>query len=172
MRKPCACNTTHGQTARYVNSPNTGGDARLLCNRSHVMTFKVTLVGAHAHEHTPAIALYAIEPNGRVGKKIATVAEGQLTVQRDQKGAVAFGPDVEDAASLDAKGFVTLRLADHLPTWEENKEIQIPAQWWRGWLWFTTCVSGTVSRCYPFLLKQTALRAIALGQRQIIFPKR
>jgi len=135
------------------------------------MTFKVTLVGAHAHEPTPAIALYAVEPNGRVGEKLAAVVEGQLALPRGRKGAVALGPDVENAASLDPKGLVTMRLADQLPIWERDKEIQIPSQWWRGWLGFTTCVSGSVSRCWPILLEQSAMRAMALGQRPIIFPE-
>lgn len=129
------------------------------------MAYKVTLVGAQAHEQTPAIAVYAVDVRGRVGRKIAVVANGQLELPTDRSAVVAFGPDVADASTLDPKGLVTLRLADQMPIWDRNNEILLPPNWWRSWIGLQICVSGNTYRCFPFILELGALRAIGLGQR-------
>jgi hypothetical protein len=135
------------------------------------MTFKVTLVGAQPHETTPAIAVYAVDAQGRPSHKIGAVADGRLAISHDHTGVIAFGPDVADASSIDPQGFVPVRLADQLPIWERAGGIDLPASWWRGWLGFQICLSGTVTRCTPFRLPLPVLRSIALGQRPIIFPE-
>jgi hypothetical protein len=136
------------------------------------MAYKVTLVGAQAHEQTPAIAVYEVDARGRVGRKIAVVTDGQLDLPADRTVVVAFGPDVADVATLDPKGLVTVRLADQLPIWERNNDILLPPNWWRGWLGFEICVSGNTYRCFPFILEREALRAVALGQLRPVFPER
>jgi hypothetical protein len=127
------------------------------------MPYKVTLVGAQAHEQTPVIAVYAVDARGRVGNKIAAVANGQLYLPTDRTAVVAFGPDVAEASTLDPKGLVTLRLADQLPIWDRNNEILLPPNWWRGWLGFEICVNGNTYRCFPVFLDRDTLRAIGLG---------
>lgn len=134
------------------------------------MSYKVTLVGAEAHEQTPGIAVYSVDARGKIGKKIAVVTKGQLDLSSDRNAVVAFGPDVEDASKFDPKGFVTVRLADQLPIWEREKEILLPPNWWRGWLGFEICVSGNTYRCFPFFLDVDAFRVFGLGQ-PIIFPE-
>lgn len=136
------------------------------------MSFKVTLVGAEAHEQTPAIAVYSVDLRGQLGKKLAVVENGQLDLPKDRNALVAFGPDVADPSALDAKGFVSLRLADQLPVWEREKEILLPSNWWRGWRGFEICLSGSAYRCFPFLLDRQTLRAIGIGQLPPFRPER
>ena len=134
------------------------------------MSYKVSFVGAHAHEHTPPVALYAVDLRGRIGAKIAVVTEGSLTLPRIEGDVVALGPDVEEIGAVDPKALVLLRLSDQVPLWEQDGTIEVPSQWWRGWLWFTICVSGRVFRCFPFWLRQPQLRAIGLGRYDPVFP--
>ena len=136
------------------------------------MSYKVTLVGAQAHEQTPAIAMYAVDARGRVSKKISVVANGHIDLPADRNAVVAFGPDVAELSTLDPKGLITLRLADQLPIWGSSKEILLPPNWWRGWLGLEICVSGNTFRCFPFILGLDALRGIALGQRRPIIYER
>ena len=136
------------------------------------MSYKVTLVGAEAHEQTPAIALYSVDVRGQVGKKIAVVTNGQLDLPKDRNAVVAFGPDVADSSTLDTKGFVSLRLADQLPVWEREQEILLPPNWWRGWRGFEICVSGNTYRCFPRFLDRQTLRSISLGQLPPFRPER
>lgn len=135
------------------------------------MSYKVTLVGLQAHEQTPAIAVYAVNARGQATKKIAVVTNGELNLPSDRNAVVAFGPDVADASTLDPKTLVTLRLADQLPIWEQKNEITLPGNWWRGWIGLQVCLSGSVSQCYPRFIGIDALRAIALGQQDIILPE-
>ena len=135
------------------------------------MAYKVVFAGAQPHEQTPQIAAYSLDTLGRVTGKIAVSTDGQLDIKRGKSAVIALGPDVEQAADLNPQGLVTLRLADQLATWEKTGEIILPSQWWRGWLGFTTCVSGNAFRCFPFL-EHASLRAIALGRQPIIFPER
>lgn len=135
------------------------------------MAYKIVFAGAQAHEQTPQIAVYALDMLGRVASKIAVATEGQLDIKRARTTVIALGPDVEQPAELNPQGLVTLRLSDQLPIWEKTGEILIPSQWWRGWLGFTTCVSGNAYRCFPFL-ERANLRAIALGRQPIVFPER
>jgi len=130
------------------------------------MNFKVTFAGAEAHEQTPNIALYAVSA-GKIGKKIATVEKGQITIEKDATGTVAFGPDVHDPSTLDPQSLLTVRLADQLPVWRNNNVVAIPAQWWRNWLSFLICLSGKASRCWPWLLMEEplqTLKAFSLGR--------
>ncbi|MGB6745520.1 MAG: hypothetical protein WBE38_17875 [Terracidiphilus sp.] len=135
------------------------------------MAYKVVFAGAQAHEQTPQIAVYSLDTLGRVTGKIAVSTDGELDINRAKSAVIALGPDVEQSADLNPQGLVTLRLADQLATWEKTGEILIPSQWWRGWLGFTTCVSGNAYRCFP-LLELASLRANALGRQPIIFPER
>jgi hypothetical protein len=136
------------------------------------MSYKVTLVGAEAHEQTPNIAVYSLDASGRVTGKIAVVSDGKLDVSDKHGDVVAIGPSVENLSDLDPKGLVTLQVSQQLAAWNRTGEILIPPQWWRGWLGFRTCVSGSAYRCFPFLLEPLQLRAIGLGQQPIIFPER
>jgi hypothetical protein len=135
------------------------------------MAYKVVFAGAQPHEQTPQIAAYSLDTLGRVTGKIAVSTDGELDINRAKNAVIALGPDVEQTAGLNPQGLVTLRLADQLATWEKTGEILIPSQWWRGWLGFTTCVSGNAYRCFP-LLELASLRANALGRQPIIFPER
>lgn len=135
------------------------------------MAYKVTFVGAQAHEATPEIAVYSLDTLGRITGKLAVANEGKLALKTDAHAVVAFGPDVPNPEKLDPKGLVTLRVSDQLPLWKQTGEIQIPSQWWRGWLGFVTCLSGNAIRCNPFF-DLPGLRAIALGRQEIIFPER
>jgi hypothetical protein len=129
------------------------------------MAYKVTFVGAQPNEQTPTVAVYEVDARGKIGKKIAVSAKGQLDLPADRNAVVAFGPDVADESTLDPKGLVTLRLADQRPIWDRNNEIQLPANWWRGWIGFQICVSGKTYRCFPFILDPPIFRDIALGRR-------
>ena len=135
------------------------------------MAYKVVFVGAQAHEQTPQIAVYSLDSPGRITGKIATVTNGQLDLSRAQSSVIALGPDVANPSKLKSEGLITLRLADQLPLWNQTGEIQIPSLWWRGWLGFTVCLSGTAQRCNPFL-DLAGLRSIALGLQTITFPER
>jgi hypothetical protein len=135
------------------------------------MAYKVVFAGAQAHEETPQIAAYSLDTLGRITDKIAVLTGGELDIQRAKSAVIALGPDVEQPAGLRPEGLVTLRLADQLPVWEKTNEILLPSQWWRGWLGFITCVSGSAYRCFPFL-ERADLRAIALGRERVIFPER
>jgi len=136
------------------------------------MAYKVLLVGAQTHEQTPQIAVYSLDSIGRITGKIAVVIDGQLSISSKHGDVVALGPDVENVADLDTSGLVTLRLADQLAVWDKTGEILIPGPWWRRWLGFYTCLSGTVQKCFPWFRDLRALRANALGLRPIIFPER
>ena len=135
------------------------------------MAYKVTLVGAAAHEQMPAIALYSLDALGRISGKITVVSNGELNLAERRADIVALGPDVENPASLDPAGLVTLRLADQLPQWDKTGEILIPSQWWRGWLGLTICVSGNAYHCRPIVIDPLVARAVGLGLRQPIFPE-
>lgn len=136
------------------------------------MVYKVVFVGAQANEQTPQIAVYSLDTFGRVKEKIAVSSGGQLDLSRAKGAAVvAFGPDVADIADVDSETLVTVRLADQQPVWEQSGAIEIPSLWWRGWLPFTICLSGTANRCFPFW-ELEGLRAIALGLEEIILPER
>lgn len=135
------------------------------------MAYKVIFVGAQAHETTPHIAAYSLDTLGRVTGKIAVSAEGKIDLKAESNAVIAFGPDVPNPAKLDSKNLVTVRVSDKLPLWKQTGEIQIPSQWWRGWLGYVTCLSGNAYRCTPFF-DLPGLRAMALGRRPIIFPER
>jgi hypothetical protein len=130
------------------------------------MSYKVTLIGAQPHEQTPAIAVYAVDSRGKIGRKLAVIHDNELDLPEERGAVVAFGPDVADAASLDPKGLVTVRLADQLPTWQKTG-VLLPPSWWRPWIGLQACVSGTVMQCTPRVLGPLDLRALALGQRPI-----
>jgi hypothetical protein len=130
------------------------------------MSYKVIFVGAQAHEDVPAVAVYAVDRRGRVGKKIAAVSNGELSLPEGRPAVVAFGPDVADPAALDPATLVTVRLADQLPVWERGG-VQLPGGWWRGWIPLQICLTGTVNQCYPLVLRVEELRAKALGLRGI-----
>jgi hypothetical protein len=135
------------------------------------MAYKVTFVGAQAHEETPQIAVYSLDTLCRITNKIAVVADGKVDIKTAPGAVIALGPDVPNPSDLDPKGLVTLRVADQLPLWKQTGEIQIPNQWWRGWIGFVTCLSGNAYRCNPFF-DLPGLRAIALGLQQVSFPER
>jgi hypothetical protein len=136
------------------------------------MPYTITLVGAQANESTPNIAVYTFDARGRIDAKVAVAAAGQLDIDpRRLPRIVAFGPDADELSSLDPASLLTVRLSDQVPIWEKNNAILIPAQWWRRWLGFLTCVSGQAFRCFPFILGLTELRSIALGQEPIRLPE-
>ncbi len=135
------------------------------------MAYKVVFVGAQAHEQTPPVAVYSLDAVGRITGKIAVATDGQLDLSRAKGAVVALGPDVTDTATLNPEGLITLRLADQLPVWNASGEIQLPSQWWHGWIGFVTCLSGNAERCNPFF-DLGGLRAIALGLGPVIFPER
>jgi hypothetical protein len=136
------------------------------------MAYTITLVGAQANETTPAVAIYSLDARGRIAAKVAVAAAGRIDVDAAKlPSLVAFGPDVEDPGSLDPKSLLTIRPADQAATWERNKAILIPAQWWRRWLGFLTCVSGKAFRCFPFVIGLPELKRIALGQQPIHLPE-
>jgi len=130
------------------------------------MALKVVFAGTQANEPTPRVAVYSLDALGRVKEKIAAVKDGQLDLSRVKAPVVAFAPDVEKPSELKAENLVTVRLADQLPAWNSTGIIEIPSQWWRGWLPFTICLSGTASRCFPFWGFE-GLRGVALGRQQI-----
>jgi hypothetical protein len=74
------------------------------------MSYKVTLIGAQPHEQTPAIAVYAVDSRGKIGRKLAVIHDNELDLPEERGAVVAFGPDVADAASLDPKGGTCQRL--------------------------------------------------------------
>ena len=132
------------------------------------MQVQLTLVGAQPDEQTPDVALYAIDARGQASK-LATASNGKLDISgevaRSKHRIVAFGPDVEDPKSLDSGSLLQLRLADQLPLWKKQQAIEIPSQLWRLWLYYTICLSGRASKCYPFIFdKLPLLRDLALGQ--------
>lgn len=131
------------------------------------MAYKVVFVGAQANEQTPTVAVYSLDPLGRVKEKLAVTSEGRLDLARVEAAVVAFAPDVANVADLDPENLITLRLADQLPVWQQTGAIEIPSQWWRGWLPFTICLSGTASRCFPFFGGLAGLRPIALGLQSL-----
>jgi hypothetical protein len=135
------------------------------------MAYKVVFVGAQAHEQTPQVAVYSLDALGRVKEKIAVASEGKLDLARVKAAVIALAPDVANLAELAPENLVTLRLADQLPVWEQAGAIEIPSQWWRGWLPFSICLSGTASRCFPFFGGLEGLRPLALGLRQLRFPE-
>jgi hypothetical protein len=137
------------------------------------MAYKLTFVGAQPNEQTPAIAVYAVDSAGRIGKKIATADKGQITLAKDASGIVAIGPDVPDPSTLDAQSLMKVRLADQTAIWTQSG-ITIPAQWWRNWLGILICLAGKASRCFPFVLENPVevLKANALNARLVppLFP--
>jgi hypothetical protein len=137
------------------------------------MQLKISFVGAQMHEQTPDIALYALDARGHA-TKIATVKEGTLdvAVETGKLGSViALGPNVADPKTLNPKAFVTLKVADQLQQWRKNPVLEIPAQWWRPWLGFRICLTGNVSKCFPFVLeKAPLLRSIAMGTATVFPP--
>ena len=76
------------------------------------MAYKVTFVGAQAHEQTPQVAVYSLDTLGRITGKIAVATDGKVDITRAHGPVVGLGPDIHDPAELDPKGLVTLRLAD------------------------------------------------------------
>jgi hypothetical protein len=135
------------------------------------MAYKVVFVGAQAHEQTPNVAVYSLDSLGRVTEKIAVASEGTLDLSRVKAAVIALAPDVATIADLDPENLVTLRLADQLPVWKQTGAIEIPSQWWRGWLPFSICLSGTASRCILFWGGLEGLRPIALGLQELHFPE-
>jgi hypothetical protein len=136
------------------------------------MAYKVVFVGAQANEQTPTVAVYSLDPLGRVKEKIAVISEGELDLSRVKTAVVGLAPDVANVADLDPENLVTLRLADQLPVWKQTGAIEIPSQWWRGWLPFTICLSGTASRCSLFFgAASQRLRPFALGLQPLRFPE-
>ncbi len=53
------------------------------------MAYKIVFVGAQAHEQTPNVAVYSLDPLGRVKEKLVVVSEGKLNLSH-----------VKDALSL------------------------------------------------------------------------
>ena len=132
------------------------------------MATKITLVGAQANEQAANVAIYSLDARGRITEKIGAVIGGQLDVDVHQLPAeVLFGPDVENPTSLDPASLLRVRVSDQLASWEANKAILIPAQWWRRWLGFQTCISGEVFRCFPFVFGLREFESIALGRQAI-----
>src|SRR5215469_15051274 len=87
--------------------------------RSVCMSFKVTFVGAQAHEHTPHLAVYAVNSAGRLTRKISVESEGHVDITASAGTVIAIGSNLEKPSSLDPKGLVTLRLADQLQLWSK-----------------------------------------------------
>jgi len=81
------------------------------------MSYKVVFVGAQANEQTPNVAVYSLDPLGRVKEKIAVASEGKLDLSRVEAAVIALAPDVANMVDLDPENLVTLRLADQLPVW-------------------------------------------------------
>lgn len=139
------------------------------------MKLAVKFVGAEANEQTPKIALYQVNASGQATEKIATEHNGEIEVSAEvtkQKTAViALGPDTDNFSGLDPKSLVQLRVVDQLPTWQQNHEIAIPPIWWRGWIFFNVCVSGKVSKCWPWIFEPEAIIARAINPSIPIFPE-
>ena len=141
------------------------------------MKLAVKYVGAEPNEQTPNVALYLMDASGRVARKVSAVREGELEVSgellKKKNAVVALGPDGDDTSKLDPKSLIQLRVSDQLPAWEKNKELAIPSLWWRQWIFFTICVSGKVSKCWPWIFDATTIRAKTLLRNSSIlhFPE-
>jgi hypothetical protein len=134
------------------------------------MKVNVALVGAQPDEQAPQIALYSLNADGQVQKKLATVEKGSVDLPADlvkQKQAiVALGPDVADLAQLNAEALFQFRLSDQAAALQKNPVIEVPNQRWRIWPGFRVCVAGQIKKCFPFILDVADLRQHALGAGQ------
>lgn len=129
------------------------------------MQLTVKFVGAEPNEQTPNIAVYSVDARGNA-TKIASLKDGKLDLGAEAKlgATITLGPDVADPKTLDPKLLVALRVSDQLPAWKKTQTIEIPPLWWRPWWPFLTCLTGKVSKCFPFIFERTPLlRSIALG---------
>lgn len=136
------------------------------------MQLDIKYVGVQPHEHTPNIALYAIDLRG-AAKKLASSSRGKLDLAdelvRGLKGTLALGPDVPDPSKLAPNLLQKYAAEQIVPIWQKNPIAEIPSQWWRQWLGFTVCVAGKISRCFPIILDpRPLLKNLALGR--IPFP--
>ncbi|HEX4022330.1 MAG TPA: hypothetical protein VHX63_14390 [Acidobacteriaceae bacterium] len=132
------------------------------------MQVEVNFVGKQADEQTPAIALYAMDARGQA-TKVAALENGKLNLaaltKSEGQGVIALGPDISDPTQLDPNSLLHLRLAASLAQWRADKLIELPPQWWRQWLHFRICLSGKVSKCFPWIVEKVPLlKSIALGK--------
>ena len=132
------------------------------------MQLTVNFVGAEPNEQTPSMALYTIDARGQA-TKVSALSNGKVDLGADPSklgATVALGPDVADPKTLDPKTLVTLNVAAQLPTWQKTGVLEVAPNFWRPWLPIRVCVSGKVTKCFPFITNRVPLlRSIATGIR-------
>ena len=129
------------------------------------MQLTVQFSGVEPNEQTPSMALYNVNARGQA-TKIAALANGKLDLGDPTKlgPTVSIGPNVDNPQTLDPKLLVSLKVADQLPLWQKTGVIEISPAWWRPWLPIRICLTGTVDKCFPFILDKVALlRSIGTG---------
>src|SRR5215470_14133286 len=117
-------------------------------DKSKSNDFPVTFVGVEEGEKTPAFAVYQVDATGKPVKKLTTYSGKNLTIPADT-GSVAFGPDVEDLASLSRESLATYRVAQKIDTWREQG-IVLPRDVWNRFHFYYICVTGTLRKCRPW----------------------
>lgn len=122
----------------------------------------------------PKFAAYQIDAAGRAVKKVAVSEGGKLDASGiGELGVVAFGPDVDDPASLSSESLASFRVAQVLDQWRKQG-IVLGRDIWDRFRPRFACISGTVSKCRPWywgLLEDIRVRPLfALAQQARIKP--
>ncbi len=107
-----------------------------------------------AKEETPKLALYLIEQGG-APRKLSSIEGERFTAdpkwEKMPDAVIGIGPDVDDVALLKSGTLLKYRVIDVLDDWRRGAILQLPPDWWRGWLFPLRCVSGRVRKCWPIL---------------------
>lgn len=113
--------------------------------------------GLLAEEEEPKIAMYLIDANGRIQKKLASAEKGKIALEakigEDPQRVVALGPDLEDLEQVNTKDLLHFRIGEAWPEWMKKKTILIPREWWEPWWPVLLCLSGRIRKCWPIIFE-------------------
>jgi len=111
--------------------------------------FQVTFVGIKDDEQAPDFAAYQLNAAGRPTRKLGRYNGKVLSVDFGNAEIVALGPNVEDIQTLPKESLTSYRVAQILDLWQEQG-IVFPRDIWDRFHFHFSCVTGTVTKCYPW----------------------
>ena len=105
-------------------------------------------VGGDGEENPPPTAVYGLDANGRVAKKLGSVTGDRVDIgasfERAGSTIIAIGPDTDDLSTISVQDLIQIR-ADELRT--NEMPIEIPKTVWNRWIPARFCLSGRVEKC-------------------------
>lgn len=108
-------------------------------NNEKPTDLQVTFVDLGEGEEAPRFAAYRINRAGRPVSKLGSYDGQKLTLDLGDARTVAFGPDVEDFATLPTENLIKYRVAQKIDLWRTQGLI-LPRHIWDRFHFVLVCV--------------------------------